>query len=167
MKRRPLRLLAIDLSAKGFGFALLDAKLGLLDWGFSSVRAMDDDTFLARVRSRIDRGRPTALALENFLPIKGRENAVKRRELAITLAGEKHIGTCQVSRAVVQRVLGVKSRAEVARVIAGKFPELQRHLPPERQRWASEDERMNIFDALSFALVVVAPEDEDEDESPR
>ena len=77
MQPRPLRLLAIDLTAKGFGFALLDARLGLLDWGFSSLLATDDAVFLERVSTRIERGRPTALVLENFAPIKGRETALR------------------------------------------------------------------------------------------
>jgi hypothetical protein len=159
MKRRPLRLLSIDLTAKGFGFALLDAKLGLLDWGFSAVPATDDGAFMARLVARIDRGRPTALVFENLVPVKGRENALKRRELLLQVATDRRMGTCQVSRKIVQRVLGMNTKAEIARKLAGRFPELQSRVPPERERWMNEDERMHIFDALSFAFVVMAPGD--------
>ena len=96
MKRRPLRLLAIDLTAKGFGCTLLDAKLGLLDWGFCAVPATDDGAFMTRLVARIDRGRPTALVLENCAPVKGRENALRRREIVMRLAAERHIGMCHV-----------------------------------------------------------------------
>lgn len=155
MKRRPLRLLAIDLTAKGFGFALLDAKLGLLDWGFSSLPAHDDAVFLARVSTRIDRGRPAALVLENFAPIKGRESAVRRCGLAIQLAGERKIGLCQVSQKIVQGILGPATKAELARKLAGRFPELRRRVPGERRQWDAEDERAHIFDALALAVVVL------------
>ena len=157
MKRRPLRLLAIDLTAKGFGCALLDAKLGLLDWAFCPVPATDDPAFIARLSRRIDRGRPTALVVENFAPVKGRENALRRREMVMRLAAERHIGICHVSRKVVQRVLGVRTKAEIARTLAVRFPELQSRMPPERTRWTNEDERMHIFDALSFACAVIPP----------
>lgn len=160
MKRRPLRLLAIDLTAKGFGFVLLDAKLGLLDWGFSAMHAADDDTFLTRLLTRIDRGRPTALVLENFAPIEGRANALRRRDLTIGVAADRRLGMCHVSRKVVRRILGVNTKEEIARILAARFPVLQSRIPPERKRWQTEDERMHIFDALSFALVVMPPNDD-------
>lgn len=156
MKRRPLRLLAIDLTAKGFGFALLDARLGLLDWGFSSVPATDDAVFAARVSARIESGRPTALVLENFAPIRGREAAVRRQGLAIKLAEERKIGLCQVSQKIVQRILGPATKAEIARALAKRFPELHSRLPPVRTEWTTEDERMHIFDALSIAFALIA-----------
>ncbi len=157
VKRRPLRVLSIDLTAKGFGFALLDAKVGLLDWGFCTIRASQDDLFVARIISRIDRGRPTALALENIAPAKGRENAQRRRDMIIRLAAERQLGTCHVSRAIVQRFLGATTKIEIARCLAAQFPELMSRMPRERRLWMTEDERMHIFDALSYAVVIVAP----------
>ena len=157
MRRRSLRLLAIDLTAKGFGFALLDARLGLLDWGFSSLPATDDHIFVARVSARIDRGRPTALVLENFAPIQGREAAVRRQGLAVKLAQERKIGLCQVSQRIVKGVLGPATKHEIARALARRFPELAPRVPRDRARWASEDERMHIFDALAMAAVVSTP----------
>lgn len=157
MKRRSLRLLAIDLSAKGFGFALLDRRLGLLDWGFCAVRSADDDGFRKRISAKIDRGRPTALVVENFAPVKGRENALRRRDLVMQMAAERHLGMCHVSPTIVRRVLRVSTKTEIARVLADRFPELQSRIPRDREGWRNEDERMHIFDALSFAAVVVAP----------
>jgi hypothetical protein len=155
MKRRPLRLLAIDLTAKGFGFALLDAKLGLLDWGFSSLPAQDDAAFIARVSNRIDRGRPTALVLENFAPAKSRETATRRCGLAIRLAEQRKIGLCQVSQKIVQGILGPGTKNDIAKVLVDRFPELRRRIPNERKRWTAEDERMHIFDALALAVVLL------------
>lgn len=160
MKRRPLRLLAIDLTAKGFGFALLDARLGLLDWGFSSLPATDDTLFIARVSARIDKGRPTALVLENFAPIRGREAAFRRQGLAMKLAEERSIGLCQVSKKIVRAILGLGTKAQIARILVARFPELRHRLPRERTRWSTEDERTHIFDALALAVAVSAPTSE-------
>lgn len=157
MKRKPLRLLAIDLTAKGFGFVLLDAKLGLLDWGFCLILATDDQAFLDRVSRRIERGRPTALVLENFASTKDRETVTRRCGLAIKLAAERQIGLCQISQKVVQRILGPTTKAEMAATLAKRYPELTRSIPPERSRWASEDERMHIFDALALAFSLLGP----------
>jgi hypothetical protein len=155
MRRRSLRLLGVDLTAKGFGFALLDAELGLLDWGFCTVRATDAAGFASRLLSKIERGGPTVLVLENFAPTKLRENAVRRLEAVIDLAGARNIGMCQVSRKIVRRTLGVANKTEAAKAIATQFPELQSRIPEDRENRTSEDERMHIFDALSFALAVV------------
>jgi len=159
MRRRTLRLLSIDLAGKGFGFALLDARLGLLDWGFSAVAATDDNAFMKRVAARIDRGRPTAIVLENFAPVKGRENVLRRRDLLVSIANSRRLGTCHVSRTIVQRVMGVRTKAEIAKSLARRFRELQTRIPPERKQWTTEDERMHIFDALSFAVTVLPPAD--------
>ena len=155
MRRRSLRLLGIDLTAKGFGFALLDANVGLLDWGFCTVRATDADGFATRIISKIERGGPTVLVLENFAPTKARQNALRRLEAVIELARARNIGMCQVSRKIVRRILGVANKAEAAETIATRFPELQSRMPEDRAKRTSEDERMHIFDALSFALAVV------------
>ena len=155
MKRRPLRLLAIDLTAKGLGQTLLDAKLGLLHWGFSSLTAGDDAVLVARVNTYIERGKPTALVLENFAPTKGREGAVRRRNLLIQLAATRHLGLCQVSRKVVHRVLGTKTKLETAKRLVVMFPELQPRMPRKRKQWTTEDERMHIFDALGLAVTVI------------
>lgn len=165
MKRRPLRLLAIDLTGRGFGFALLDAKLGLLDWGFCCLLATDDDAFMMRIKERIDRGQPTALVLENFAPVKERANALRRMGFVMRFASDHHLGMCQVSRKVVQRVLGIPTKDEIAKALAVRFPELLPRLPPERERWMQEDDRMHIFDALSFGLAVMGPVDGPNDHS--
>lgn len=157
MTRRTLRLLAIDLTAKGFGFALLDRRRGLLDWGFCTVLATDDVAFAARLNAKIDRGQPSVIVLENFATIKGRENAEKRRAFVARLAGERHLGTCHVSRIVVQRILGLRTKEQIARALADRFPELRSRIPPARKRWTTEDERMHIFDALALAVVVMPP----------
>lgn len=156
MKRKPLRLLAIDLTAKGFGFVLLDAKLGLLDWGFCAMPATDDAKFVVRVTSRIERGRPTALVMENFAPTEARETAVRRCALAIRLAEERRIGLCQVSKKIVQGILGPATRTQIAQQLAKRFPELVSRLPAMRKPWNSEDERMHIFDALSLAVTILS-----------
>jgi hypothetical protein len=39
-----------------------------------------------------------------------------------------------------------------ARFLAERFPELHPFLPPLRKPWMPEDDRMSVFDALSFAV---------------
>lgn len=46
------------------------------------------------------------------------------------------------------------------RAIAERFPELQPRLPRVRKIYMSEDERMDIFDAVSLALACFGPKAE-------
>jgi hypothetical protein len=48
--------------------------------------------------------------------------------------------------------MAIRNKDQMARFLAQRFPELVRYVPPERKPWMSEDERMAIFDAVSFAL---------------
>ncbi len=61
-----------------------------------------------------------------------------------------------VSRPQVEEAFGdPANKHEIARAVAELFPELSHRLPPRRKAWMSEDERMGIFDAASFALTVL------------
>jgi hypothetical protein len=61
----------------------------------------------------------------------------------------------RISQTKVKRILlplGIRNKNQMARFIAGRFPELARHVPPERKPWMSEDERMAMFDAAAMCL---------------
>jgi hypothetical protein len=149
--------LALDLSARGFGYAVVDARRGLLDFGCSSFVASDDDKFVERVSALIVRHNPRALVVENFAATQAKTTATRRCKLAIQLAQLHQLGMVQVSRTIVQRVLGGTTKATRAKLIASMYPELERLLPRPRALWQAEAKRMSIFDALALALVVLRP----------
>lgn len=155
MKKRTLRVLAIDLSAKGFGYALIDAKWGLLDHGFSTFGKQGDAAFVARLSTHIERGRPSVLALENLYAPSQRPAALRRQALAIQFVADRQMGLCQVSRTIVRAFFGEVTKAAIAAAIANRFPELRRRRPRVRALWQAEDTRMNLFDAAALALVVL------------
>lgn len=156
MMRRPPRLLALDLSARGFGFAVVDERLGLIDFGCSSFVASDDARFCQRVAVLLARHGPTALVLESYSPRRTKTTAMRRSMLAFLFVESRQIGMVHVSRNVVRRVLGVATKAAAAEELARRFPELQRLLPRRRAPWQAEHKRMSIFDALAFAVAVLA-----------
>ena len=49
------------------------------------------------------------------------------------------------------------TKYEIAVAITRWLPELEGYLPPRRKLWFPEDERMNVFDAVSFALTALWP----------
>ena len=48
------------------------------------------------------------------------------------------------------------TKHEIALAIAQAFPELTSRLPRKRRPWMSEDESMNVFDAVALALTVLS-----------
>ena len=69
-----------------------------------------------------------------------------------SLALSNRIKTGSLSRNEVCTAFGVRTKHEIATIIGDKFPELAPHVPPHRKCWMKEDDRMNIFDAMGFAL---------------
>lgn len=63
-----------------------------------------------------------------------------------------------VTRRAVQEAFAETghTKHDIAQAIAAEFPELATRLPRERKLWSSEDQQMNVFDALSFFLAFQA-----------
>jgi hypothetical protein len=62
-----------------------------------------------------------------------------------------------VTRESVRRLFAPTgtTKFEIALAITKTFPELASRLPRKRKPWMSEDERMNLFDAVAFALTAL------------
>lgn len=78
-----------------------------------------------------------------------------------TYARQSKLPCVQVSRDAVRkrfRKNGTTKHA-IANAVGEIFPELVPRLPPLRKPWMSEDERMGIFDAVSFALTALSLRD--------
>ena len=157
MARRTLkRTLAIDPTREGFAYVLLEES-ALLDWGQANIHSKQDRDFVARVFLLVDKCRPHLLVLEG--PEGSRRGDRARRRLHKT---ERHAALRKLPVAIVTRPemrerfshVG-KSKWEIARALASRYPELEWKLPPRRKPWQSEDERMNIFDALSMAVTAL------------
>ena len=155
---RGVRVLAVDPTREGYCFAVFEGSSRLLEWGCSRVPARNEKRFVGRIALLFERFDPQLVALEDPQNTRRGPRAKKR----ITAIGEEAIRRDTyvevVTREQVQRhfaEFGI-TKHNIAMAIAGRFPELKSRLPRKRKPWKLEDERMNIFDAASFALVVLA-----------
>lgn len=148
------RVLSLDPSRKGFGYIVLESGLRLVDWGVAQVYSNSEEGVLVRVESIVDRYRPVLIVVEDIEDSKQRRRAVDRIEFVRKYARQRGIVVDAVSRAMVRRAFKETggSKHGIATAITREFPELEQRLPPVRKPWMSEDERMSIFDAFSFAL---------------
>lgn len=149
------RVLAIDPTSKGFGFAVLEGPSALIDWGVKRASGDRDVKSLEKAAELIERYQPEVLVVEHAAA-KGSRRCPRVRQLIedlIALALDRRLRTRRVSRRQVQQSFSINSSAtkrQIAVALVERFPELEPHLPPVRKPWMSEDGRMGIFDAVAF-----------------
>lgn len=151
------RVLAIDPTTKGFGFAILEGPESLIDWGVKEVKDNKDARCLKQIADLIRRYEPDVIVVEDVTAKSCRRCPRVRLLIRDTfkLALEKKIKIHSVSRRAVRAAFsrfGARTKHEIAGAIAKRLPELAFRRPPYRKPWMSEDDRMSIFDAAAFAL---------------
>ena len=149
------RVLAIDPTSKGFGYAVLEGPAVLIDWGVKHAKADRNARCLQQVRELIDRYQPDIFVVEDTAAKTSRRcpRVAQLIEKLLLMAAGRDLGTRLISRIQMQRCFsenGPATKRQVAVALVQKFPELEPHLPPVRKPWMSEDERMSIFDAVAF-----------------
>jgi len=158
LRREVHRLLAVDPTTRGFGFAVLEGAARLIDWGTKDSGRADSHAVQREITALLDRYLPDALVVEDVTHRDSRR-CTRIRELVDSLRDEgerRGVSVITVSRDRVRSVFGgavASNKHAVAEIICGHFPELVPRLPPRRKPWMSEDARSSIFDAVSFALV--------------
>lgn len=149
--------LALDTTSGGFAFVVFQGSETLLDWACSEVSKKNPRAWRARVEKLLTRYQPDLVVLADVdEPRRGRW--AKRFALDIAaLADENGIEVRRVSRREVRERFAVSgtTKYEIAVAVTRLFPELAARLPRQRKPWMSEDKRMSIFDAVSFALVAL------------
>ena len=149
-----MRTLAIDPTTSGFGYVLLEGSERLVDWGLGRLERPDDSLFEKRMEKLLDRVAPQVLILEDMEDSRRGERAITCARLAQMCAAKRGIRVERVSRAEVSEHFASsgKTRWDIGLAISRFFPELSPSLPKKRRIWESEDRRMTIFTAASFAL---------------
>ena len=156
LKVQPIpRVLGIDPTTKGFAYAVLEGPRVLVDWSVLHVRSPKHANALQRVSILIARFRPHLIAVEDMAGVTKR--GARARDLirgVEMLALTKRVQLRKISRGEVEAALGLEeaTKYDIARAISERFPELAPRMPRIRKPWMSEDERMNVFDAVALAL---------------
>jgi Holliday junction resolvasome RuvABC endonuclease subunit len=154
---KDIRVLAIDPSTRGFGFAVLEGPNRLIDWGVKETKTDKKRRSLKLIDDLIERYEPSVIVVEDYAEkgsrrcrrIQGLINDISK------LASRTKVRVRSCSRAKVKQVFsesGASNKYEIATAIANRFPELAPRLPRFRKPWMSEDYRMSIFDAVAFGV---------------
>ena len=152
-RRSHRRLLAVDLSSRGFGFAVFDGSNKLADWG---TRVRDTSTdLITKAKRLINSYEPHILALLDPRTPRSRrpERTIEVSDTLVRLARAEGLQPMLIPWTAVQSICGGSSKAEkeqIAAKIAERFPELAPLVPRKRKPWESEFERMNVLDAVAL-----------------
>lgn len=151
------RVLAVDPSTRGFGFAVLEGPDRLIDWGTRSARSDKHRQCVSKVGELVDCYEPSVLVVEDCSAKDSRRCARVRRliDAIVGLAKERKIRTRRFSREQVQAAFskfGAATKHEIAVAIAERFPELAPHVPRYRKAWMSEDHAQSVFDAVGLGV---------------
>jgi hypothetical protein len=151
-------VLAVDIASRGLGFVLLEGPLALIDWGFYNAREDRDARCLAQLAWMLTKFSPDALVIEELGRKTRRPARVTALAKAFAAAAQEHGVAChRVSRQTVRSSFpSSRDKYDIAHALAERFPEISSICPPRRKFWNTEDPRINIFDALSFAVAHLA-----------
>jgi hypothetical protein len=152
----PERILAFDVRARRFGFAVFESPDQLLDWGVKSFRHGVNAVKVPasqKVASLLSEVRPHAVVMEKS-PLH--ENSWLTG-IIVRLARKQSIPVRTVSRAAARNLFPTIERNKhgISVSLSNRFPELAERVPPKRKPWQSEDYRMSIFDATALGLTYV------------
>ena len=151
------RTLAVSLSTWGIGYAVLEGKNALVDYGNKRINKDKNARSLAHIEKMIVHNQPDVLVLQD-VNAKGTHRAPRIKQLhrkIVALAKERKLKVVEISGTELRRLLlnnEAGTKQEMAELLAKKFPdELASRLPPKRALWKSEDARMDIFEAVGLA----------------
>jgi Holliday junction resolvasome RuvABC endonuclease subunit len=157
--RTDKRVLALDPSSRGFGFAVLEGPERLIDWGVKEARADKNRRSLRHIDDLLKHYQPDIIVIEEYAFRDARRSLRVQKLLRAIheLAARKEVKVRAVSRPEIRKAFAeypATTKHQIAEAIARRLPELAPRVPPLRQPWMSEDYRMSIFDAVALALTL-------------
>ncbi|KYK46061.1 hypothetical protein A1D31_33730 [Bradyrhizobium liaoningense] len=165
-------VLAVYLNTRGFGFVVFESSLSPVDWGIKETPGPQKNSrCVTKIERILDRYRPSVLILQDT-SAGGTRRTQRIKDLnaeIVELAALREIPACAYSRADVLTTFSefnVETKRDLALVIAKHIPAFERHLPPPRKPWMSEDARMSLFEAAALALTFFHSAGDERDQEP-
>jgi hypothetical protein len=151
------RVLGIYPCQTGFGFAVIERKRGLIDWGETELGRNTDQEFADRLAQLIRYCLPASLAIEECAGTARGARAKQRVKIARSVSRRRGMTVHALSATTVRRGMSLAPDAPkhaLADRLCEIYPELLRH-KPRFNVWA-RDPRMNVFYAVALATATRA-----------
>jgi hypothetical protein len=155
----PVRILALDVHPKRYGYAVLELPAELLDWGVRRQHLRNAPRSLnwARksVRDLLDRWRPSLIVTKELS-----KSRLKRIGASLVAEARRFgIPVRPVREAAILSTFGdgrFVTKYRIAQMLVQRFSFLTFLLPPLRKIYESQDYRMSVFAAVALALTAIA-----------
>jgi len=155
---KQIRILAIALTARGFGYCVMENQV-ILESGNKGVEGNKNSHSIYKIEKLLKQFLPSVLVLQD-VNAAGCHRAPRIKALhrqVIELAANYKLKVTLFSGKMLRIALvgdAKGTKHEMAEFLAQKYPaELAAKLPPKRRPWENEDGRMDIFDAVGLAVV--------------
>ncbi len=154
------RIVSINPTSHGFGFAVFEDEATLVDWGHAHVRPAAHSKCMERMAELLSWYSPQVLIVEDTqdkLSRRGERVKALIQDIA-SFADRSRLKVVQIPTTLVNTTFslsGYINKMDIAQIIATHYPELKFQVPPPRRLWMSEDERMSIFSAVALALSLI------------
>jgi hypothetical protein len=154
------RILALAIRARWLGYAVLEARCELVDWGMTFFQPSSGSEIRAtrkRVEFLLSSFDPTLIAVARS-EVAASHNASSVRSLMRSIrteANAKSVPFQSMNRKYIRdsfREFNAKSKHEIASTLVKLFPELRWKLPAKRRTWEKEHFRMTLFDAVALGV---------------
>jgi len=147
-------IIAIYPNTLGFGYVILNDKGEILDYGLTSIRPVQNDKCLTKIKEIVCYYQPHILILEDY------ENSIKSERIKELI---KRINDCTLydmkifkyTREQVKdtfELFGARNKYEISKKISEAYPQLKNKVPDKRKPWEPENYYQGIFDALALVL---------------
>jgi hypothetical protein len=155
---------SFDPTVRGLAYVVMEGPQKVLDWGVAEARFNKRRRCLQAAGELIEFYEPDVVVLEDPRGEGSRRCARAARLIRdiADYARTENIRPYSYPRNAVRELFerfGAHTKHEIATSIAEWLPELKPSLPRKRKPWMTEDDRMNVFDAVSFALTYYYFED--------
>jgi len=157
LRSKYVRVLGIAPSSRGFGFALMEGKNTLVDWGVKAVKGDKNSRSLANCADLIALYQPNVVALEDTRAKDSRRSsriqALVEKIIVLAKGGNIEVKLFSPKKVRLKLLSDEKgTKHALAESLVNRFPdELGFRLPRKRRIWMSEDYRMDIFEAVAYA----------------
>lgn len=157
MKHSNSIALALYPNTRGFGYALLESPSGARDCGIVTVKPVNNQRCLNRVKQFIDYYEPTLVILRSAngtAAYKGKRTQRLIRDI-VAICHYWGVPVKEYSREQVRFIFeqfGATTKYQIAATVVKNLPQLKGKMPPVRKPWMCEDYNMGIFDAIALAI---------------
>lgn len=154
--RKRTLTLAVAPTTRGFGWAVFDGPLSLLDWGSVFARSEKNLRSVRKFERLLDDLQPEAVVMEEPSSRLTRSKRVHELQQLLTSSARLKLIAVETYRAEQVKscfaAYGAQHHHEIAEAISRQFPELVHKLPRKRAAWMTTDQRMGLFLAVALAL---------------